>query len=109
MESEAFGNKTMLLQTDLSLDTALFITTAFYRQFSPLFPMSSRPIHIDSARVAGNDVEVIWAYFDRDTDGDEIVEGTRFTAKITLDFWRERQTGLLAAPICPRQRFAPVS
>jgi hypothetical protein len=91
----------MLLQTDLSLDldTALSITTAYYRQFSAQFPMSSRPIHIDSARVVGDKVEVVWAYFDRDSDNGGIVEGTRFTARIVIDFWRERQTELLAAPL----------
>jgi hypothetical protein len=91
----------MLLQTDLSLDlnTALSVTTEYYRQFSPLFPMSSRPIHIDSARVLGEVVEVVWAYFDRDVDDGEIVLGTRFTAKISIDFWSERQTELLAAPL----------
>jgi hypothetical protein len=99
----------MLLQTDLSLDTALSITTAFYRQFSPLFPMSPRPIHIDSARVVGDEIVVVWAYFDRDVDDGEIVVGTRFTARIALDEWRERQTELLAAPICLPQRFAPAS
>jgi hypothetical protein len=93
----------MLLQTDLSLDldTALSITTAYYRQFSAQFPMSPRPIHIDSARVVGDNVEVVWAYFDRDVDGDEIVVGTRFTATISIDYWRARQTELLAAPLAP--------
>jgi hypothetical protein len=91
----------MLLQQNLSpdLDTALSITTAYYRQFSPLFPMSSRPIHVDRTRVVGDNVEVIWAYFDRDVDDGEIVLGTRFTAKIPTDFWRDRQTELLAAPL----------
>jgi hypothetical protein len=101
----------MLLQQNLSLDldTALSITTAYYRQFSPLFPMSTRPVHIDSTRVVGEVVEVVWAYFDRDTDGDQIMEGTRFIAKIAIDFWHDRQNELLAAPICLQQRFAPAS
>jgi hypothetical protein len=77
-----------------NLALASQITTAFYRQMSSSFPMSSQPIHIDSARLIGNGVEVVWSYFDRHWECDHLIFGMRFTITISNQFWIEEQSKL---------------
>jgi len=77
-----------------NLDLANEITTAYYRQFSPDFPMSSNPIHIDSACVIHNDIQVVWSYFDWDLTGETLSYGMRFSVVIDSAFWLAQQEKL---------------
>jgi hypothetical protein len=79
------------------LDFANEVTTAYYRQLSPDFPMSSRPIHIDSACVVLDGVKVIWSYYDWELNGEILSYGMRFTIIIDNNFWLEQQTAIISA------------
>lgn len=87
----------MLSQDYPDLDFANEITTAYYRQLSPDFPMSDKPIHIDSACVALDSVEVIWSYYDWELNGEILSYGMRSTIIIDNNFWLEQQIAIASA------------
>lgn len=87
----------MLSQQYPDLDFANEVTTAYYRQLSPNFPMSDKPIHIDSACVVEECVEVIWSYYDWELTGETLSYGMRFTITIDNNFWLEQQTVIISA------------
>jgi hypothetical protein len=79
------------------LDFAREITTAYYHQLSDDFPMSNQPIHIDSATVVDRGIEVVWAYYDWQLNGEILSYGMRFTIIIDNAFWLEQQAAIIVA------------
>ncbi|PSF28549.1 hypothetical protein C7H19_24580 [Aphanothece hegewaldii CCALA 016] len=86
----------MKLEQYPDLDFAREVTTAYYRTLSSLFPMSDRPIHIDSSLVVEKGVEVTWAYYNWEIFNNDISYGMRFTIIIDNEFWLEQQAKLLS-------------